>query len=112
MALTEEEKQELIIANQNVHHDLVGTIWKYTYKNGKGYVIYEFETAATLTWTSYNSDNVKEKSYCYSYIYENSALKIIWNPKNLRSGFDIYEVTADKIVGIVGRCKNIIIDRM
>ena len=44
MALTETERQELIIANQNVHNDLVGTCWKYTYKNGKGYVVYDFES--------------------------------------------------------------------
>ena len=109
MALTEVERQEIIIANQGVHHELIGTHWKYTYKNGKGYVIYDFETAATLTWTSYNSENIKEKSYCYSYIYDGGELKITWNPKNLKSGFDIYEVTADKIIC---ESKKIVIERM
>ena len=99
MALTPEEKQELIIINQNVHNDLVGTQWKYKYKNGKGYVIYDFETAATLTWTFYDNDNVKGKIYNYSYIYEQAELKIIWNPKNTKSGFDLFEITPDKILG-------------
>ena len=108
MALTSEERNELIIANKNVHHNLIGTCWKYIYKNGKGYVIYDFESAVTLTWNSYNSDNIKDKTYIYAYTFDGTELKIIWNPKNLKSGTDIYEVTPDKIIG---KTKKIIIEK-
>ena len=109
MALTTEERNELIIANQNVHHNLIGTCWKYTYKNGKGYVIYDFESAVTLTWNSYNSENIKEKTYIYAYTFDGTELKITWNPKNQKSGFDIYEVTPAQIIG---KTKKIIIEKM
>lgn len=109
MALTLAERQELIIANQNLHNDLVGTYWKYKYKNGKGYVIYDFESAVTLIWTSYNNDNIKDKSYVYSYIYEAPELKIIWNPKNQKFGFDLYEVSSNKISG---ESKPIILEKL
>ena len=109
MALTQAEKHELIITHADIHHELIGTMWKYIYKNGKGYVIYDFETAVTLTWNSYDNDNNLDKTYTYQYIYEQSELKIIWNPKNTRSGFDIFEVKDDKIIG---KSKKIVIEKM
>ena len=109
MALTPAERQELIIANQNIHNDLIGTCWKYKYKNGKGYVIYEFESAVTLTWTFYDNDDIKGKTYIYAYSYEHPELKIVWNSENQKSGFDLYEVNSDKILG---KSKPIILERL
>lgn len=93
------------MAKTDIPASLIGTKRKYTYKNGKGYAIYEFINSSTVTRSSYDNNNTSEgKSYTYSYRYTPPELKITW-----KTSFDTYEVTPNKILG---KSKPIILEKI